>query len=128
MGWFGFGPMDGDDGMDLRDEVFHMIGVEYDEKYNCLTSNEEISELLDKNQDMLYDWIRDYDWDNRYNPGFIQEVYIQALMQVMLDYEVKISDRGKKGAIPFIKNDHWAKENKERKEEMDKLYKLVEDN
>jgi len=29
MGWFGCGALDGDDGMDLRSEVFGRIGVSY---------------------------------------------------------------------------------------------------
>lgn len=126
MGWFGCGPRDGDDSMDLDSEVFHIIGVEYDEEYNRITSEDEITKLLDDNQDKLYDWIRDYDWNTHHNPGFTQEVYIQALLALFLVYDVKISARGKKGGIPFIVNDHWATKDKDRKEEMNKLLKAVE--
>ena len=126
MGWFGCGALDGDDGMDLRSEVFGRIGVKYDEQYNCLTSNTEITKLLDDKQDELYDWIKDYDWNQHSNPEWQQDIYIQALLQVFLDYDVKISARGKKGGIPFIVNDQWAKKDKERKEAMDELLADVE--
>ena len=92
-----------------------------------ISTEEEISVLLDENQDKLYDWIRDYDWGKHRNPGFQQEIWIQALMQVMLDNKVKILPRGKKGALPFIENDTWAETNEERKEEMQKLLKAVKE-
>ena len=126
MGWFGCGALDGDDGMDLRSEVFGRIGVKYAENYDILSTPQEITELLDENQDNLYDWIADYDWDQHRNPGWQQDIYIQALLQVLLDYDVKISARGKKGGIPFIVNDQWAKSDKERKEAMDELLQDVE--
>lgn len=72
--------------------------------------------------------MKEYNWEKHSNPGFIQEVYIQATMQLMLDYNVKISERGKKVAIPFIEEDRWSLENEERKEEMQKLLKAVKDN
>jgi len=78
MGWFGTGALDGDDGMDLRDELFDLIGILYNDDYEILQTEDMISELLDKNQDKIYDWLGSYDWSKRHNPGFIQEVYIQA--------------------------------------------------
>ena len=127
MGWFGCGALDGDDGMDLQSIVFGRIGVKYDDEYNCLSTNEEITILLDTNQDKLYDWIKDYDWNKHHNPGWQQDIYIQALLQLFLDYGVKISDRGKEGGIPFIENDQWAKKDKERKEEMNILLNAVKE-
>lgn len=126
MGWFGVNPLDGDDGMDLRGFVFDIIGVKYDD-YNMLHTCSEVGLMLDENQDILYDWIRDYNWDKHSNPGFIQEVYIQALMQIFLDYDVQISERGKKDAILFIENDEWAKEDKERAKAMQRLLKQVKE-
>ena len=131
MGWFGTGARDGDDGMDLRDEIFYTYGIEQEDSefspngYNY--SNEQISEILDQNQDKIYDWLRDYDWSKRYNPRFIQEVYIQATAQLFLDYRVKISKRGKLVMLDFIKNDHCALRDKERAESMDFLYKEVQE-
>ena len=134
MGWFGYGAMDGDDGMDLRDTLFYMLGIEYvdgqpihdENPYNY--TDTEITNILEKNQDKIYDWLRDYDWNKRLNPGFIQTVYIQATAQVLLDYGVKISERGKKSIVPFIESDNWALENEERAEEMQKLLKAVKEN
>jgi hypothetical protein len=126
MGWFGCGALDGDDGMDLRSEVFSRIGVKYSENYDLISTTQEITDLLNENQDKLYDWIKDYDWKQHRNPGWQQEIYIQALLQVLLDYDVSISERGKKGGIPFIVNDQWSKSDKERKEAMDKLLQAVE--
>lgn len=128
MGWFGYGAMDGDDGMDLQNDIFHLIGVRYTEDYDLIDSKGEIRKKLDINQDDIYDWLKEYNWEKHRNPGFIQEVYIQATMQLMLDYNVKISERGKKVAIPFIEGDCWSLENEERKEEMQKLLKAVKDN
>jgi len=128
MGWFGTGALDGDDGMDLRDELFDLIGVLYDENYEILQTEDMISELLDKNQDKIYDWLGSYDWSKKYDPRFIQEVYIQATAQIMLDYGVKISERGKSVMIDFAKNDHWAKSDKARKNSMDKLITELEAN
>ena len=125
MGWFELGPLCGDDGMNSRDEIFDIIGVQYDENYDILSSCEEITQMLDENQDKLYDWIQDYDWSKRCSPSFIQEVYVQALMQVLIDYNVKISERGKKDAIPFIENDSWAKESIERANAMNLLLRHV---
>lgn len=126
MGWFGYGPLDGDDGMDLRDEIFHMLKITDPKTYEWTKTPEEIGQLLEANQETLYDWLRDYDWDKRYNPGFIQEVYIQALAYLMVEYGAKINERGKPVFLKFIKNDHWAKSEKDRKKEMKKLYKKVE--
>lgn len=125
MGWFGCGALDSDDGFDLQDELFDFIGVKYDGKYTLIQSDEEIKNLLQINQDKIYDWMRDYDWSKKYNPDFIQEVYIQGLMQIFLNYGVPISDRGVKDAIPFIENDQWAKTDKNRKIEMDILKDAV---
>ena len=95
--------------------------IEYNNKiYSCKGN-------LWKIRYKLYDWIRDYDWGKHRNPGFQQEIWIQALMQVMLDNKVKILPRGKKGALPFIENDTWAETNEERKEEMQKLLKAVKE-
>lgn len=129
MGWFGVGPMDGDDGMDLRAEVFALIGVKEDEEtYEILSTDEEIKELLESKQNLVYDWLRDYKWEERYNPGFIQEVYIQATAYLMCVYGARINERGQKAFLMFIENDHWAKEDKERKKEMKKLKKNVLNN
>jgi len=128
MGWFGTGALDGDDGMDLRDELFNFIGIKYDTNLNTLQTNEQIKSLLYDKQDEIYDWLRDYDWSERYNPGFIQQVYIQAVAQIFIDYGVKINTRGKPVFLEFIKNDQWAKSDKSRKESMDKLYNEVEAN
>jgi len=124
MGWFGYGPMDGDDAMDLQDTVFDMIGV------NEKDSNEKIKILLETKQDTIYDWLRDYDWNKNhsYNPGFIQSVYIQALGYIMCEYNVKINERGIPVFIDFIKNDVWATKKNERKKEMNKLLKKIINN
>jgi hypothetical protein len=128
MGWFGCGPMDGDDGMDLRAELWHFIGVKQDdETYEVLSSDDEIKELLESKQNLVYDWLRDYDWGT-YNPGFKQEVYIQAVAYLMCRYGARINDRGYPVFLDFIKKDQWAKQNKERKIEMKKLKKNVKKN
>lgn len=125
MGWFGTGVHDGDDPMDLISHVYYLIGVKYDDKYNILSTDDQIKEKLLKKEDFLYDWIRDIDWekDHSYNPGFTQMIYIQSLIQLFLDYGIKISDRGRKGALWFIENDSWAKSDKERAQEMERLKK-----
>lgn len=128
MGWFGTGALDGDDGMDLKDELFGFIDIKYNEDYVIIESVESIKNKLSVNQDKIYDWLRDYNWDTHSNPGFIQEVYIQALAQIFLDYGVKISERGKSVMLDFIKNDHWAKSDKKRKKSMDILYEQVRNN
>ena len=122
MGWHGTGAMDGDDGMDLRSTVFYKIGVK--DQDSPFVAQRKLME----NQDLLYDWIKDYDWEKNHshNPGFTQEVYIQALLQLFLDYGVLISKRGIKGGIPFIENDHWAQDDKKRKNSMDLLKYEVE--
>ncbi len=128
MGWFGTGAMDGDDGMDLRSELFAISGVKYNEDYDILSTEAEITTLLNESQDKIYDWLRDYDWSKRYNPGFIQEVYIQATAQVLLDYNVKVSERGKPVMLEFIRNDHWSEDDKERRKSMIELYRELENN
>jgi len=128
MGWFGTGAMDGDDGMDLRSELFAISGVKYNEDWDILSTEAEITTLLNESQDKIYDWLRDYDWSERYNPGFIQEVYIQATAQVLLDYNVKVSERGKPVMLEFIRNDHWSEDDKERRKSMIKLYRELENN
>lgn len=125
MGWSGKGPLNGDDGMDLRDEVFAICGIDgsrrIEEDYSST-----ITSLLVQNQYVLYDWIRDYPWENTYNPGLVQQFWIQALMQLFLNYDVPISERGKRGALPFIAADYWAIENEERAEAMERLKRDVE--
>ena len=121
MGWFGFVPMDGDDGMDLRAELWNFIGVKEDqETYEILSTEDEIKELLESKQNLVYDWLRDYDWGT-HNPGFKQAVYAQATAYLMCQYGARINERGKKAFIMFIDGDEWAKENKERALEMKKL-------
>lgn len=121
MGWFGYGPMDGDDGMDLRDELWHFIGVKQDdETYEVLSSDDEIKELLESKQNLVYDWLRDYDWGT-YNPGFKQAVYCQAVAYLMCRYGARINPRGKKAFLVFVDEDQWAKQDDERKAEMSKL-------
>lgn len=124
MGWFGYAPMDGDDGMDCRDEVFGFIGVEYDDDYNRLTTDDEIKELLEARQNLIYDHFRDFDWGT-YNPGFKQAVWIQALAYLMCVYGARINKRGLPVFIKFIETDEWAKDNEERALEMEKLKKNV---
>lgn len=128
MGWFGFGPLDGDDGMDLRDLVFDLINISFDPVGNTIQSNDEIRILLETNQEMIYDTMRDYDFDRHLNPGFMQRVYIQALAYIMCEYGVKINDRGKDTFIKFIDDDTWALENEERKQEMITLKNRVLEN
>lgn len=121
MGWFGCGPMDGDDGMDLRAELWHFIGVKEDEDtYEILSTEDEIKELLESKQNLIYDWLRDYDWGT-YKTGFKQTVYCQAVAYLMCQYGARINERGKKNFLIFIDDDEWAKENKERALEMKKL-------
>ena len=126
MGWFGCGPMDGDDPMDFRAEVFDRIGVVYSEDYDILTTKEEIRVLLFRKQNEIYEWLRDYNWDKHHNPGFTQSVYIQALAYIMYQYNVPILNRGRREFLRFIKNDHWAKTDNERKKEMQKLFNRVQ--
>ena len=114
--------------MDLRDKLFYLIGVKYDEDHNIISSDIDISILLDYNQDKILDWLRDYNWNELYNPGLMQCFYIQATAQVFLDYNVKISERAKKGFYQFIELDYWAEENEERATEMQKLKKAIEEN
>ena len=130
MGWFGTGALDGDDGMDLQVEIFHLLDLDTHPDMEIYHSNYEnhIKTTLENNQDKIYDWLRDYDWTERYNPGFIQEVYIQGTAQIMLDYNVKISERGKPVMIDFAKRDKWAEKDTERKASMDKLIKDLENN
>jgi len=121
MGWFGYGPMDGDDGMDLRDELWSFIGVrEDDETYEVLSTEYEIKELLESKQNLVYDWLRDYNW-GAFNPGFKQAIYCQAVAYLMCEYDARINPRGKKEFLVLINEDQWAKENDKRKVEMDKL-------
>jgi len=124
MGWFGYGPIDGDDGMDLQDIVFGMIGVTEE------NSDNEIRVLLEENQDEIYYWIRDYDWDKNHshNPGFIQTAYIQALAYIMCSYKAKINEIGMTVFVDFTENDVWAKKEPERKKEMDKLLNMLKEN
>jgi hypothetical protein len=122
MGWFGTDPLDGDDGMDCRAEVFHFCDIDYD----LLEDSSEktfkfVKNKLSINQDKLYDWIRDYNWGN-YNPGFKQMVYIQALLYIFLEYDIEINYRGFTGGLVFVVEDEWAKVDEERKESMDNLY------
>jgi len=121
----GYGALDGDEPMDFHSELMHFCGIiepfEAREKNVDPTSEEDIRNILMQKQDEIYDWMRDYNWNNFSNPGLTQQVYIQALMQILLDYNIPISERGKKGAIPFIENDAWAEKVKERKEKMEEL-------
>jgi hypothetical protein len=128
MGWFGCGPMDGDDGMDLRDEVFGMLGLDGDYDYYSEEHEDHIRETLESRQNEIYDWLRDYDWNSRYNPGFIQEVYIQGFAHLMCEYNARINERGLPVMIDFVKNDHWSKEDEERKTEMTLLLEKLEIN
>jgi len=127
MGWFGTGALDGDDGMDLQDELFNFVGVNFDDDYNIIQSDDEVRVLLESKQNEIYDWLKNYDWGN-YNPGFKQAVYIQAVAQIFINYGVKINERGRQVFLRFIKNDLWAQEDSNRKESMDKLYNEVEAN
>jgi len=121
MGWFGKGALDGDIGMDCRSKIFFLLNLDY----NKSTSSEIISSLTE-NLDIILDWLRDYDWnkEHSHNPGLVQQYYIQATYQILLDFDVRISDRMMK-AIPFIENDYWAKENRDRQLEMEKLFAAV---
>ncbi len=128
MGWFGYGPLDGDDGMDLRDLIFELINISYDPVGNTIQSDDAIRILLETNQEMIYDVLTDYDFSKHLNPGFIQIVYIQALACIMCDYGAKINERGKKTFIKFIDADTWALENAERNQEMIQLKNRVLEN
>lgn len=125
MGCFGYGPLDGDDGMNLRDELFYFLGIDDNPDVNRFHTTESIQIILKEKQDEIYDWLRDYDWTQYVNAGNMQQYYMQATAQLFLNYNVKISERGKKGLIPFIENDYWAEENIERAKEMSKLLKKV---
>lgn len=128
MGWFGFGAMDGDDAMDLQDLVFGILNVAYDNNGNTIQSVNEIKNLLETQQDLIYDTLKDYDFNKHFNPGFIQRVYIQALAHIMCDYDAKINTRGKDTFIKFIDDDTWSLENEERKQEMIALKNRVLEN
>jgi hypothetical protein len=121
MGFFGYGPMDGDDAMDLRDEVFAKLGVKFDDDANMITTNDEVKELLESRQNLIYDWLKAYDWNQRSNPGFIQTIYSLALADIMCDYGARINKRGKKAFIQFIDTDAWSEQEPERALEMSKL-------
>ena len=122
MGWFGTDPLDGDDGMDCRAEVFHFCDIDYDLLGEPSKETFKfIQNKLSENQDKLYDWIRDYEWKGS-NPGFKQAVYIQALLYIFLKYEIDINHRGYKGGLIFVVDDGWAREDEERKESMNRLY------
>jgi hypothetical protein len=125
MGWFEYGPLDGDDGMDLQDFIFDILNIRYDDFGKLIQDDNTIRVLLENNQDLLYESLKNYNYNEHLNPGFIQSVYIQALAHIMCEYNAKINDRGKNTFIKFIDSDKWSLENNERKIAMNNLKNRV---
>jgi hypothetical protein len=129
MGWFGCGPMDGDEAMDCRDEVFGFLDLGDRHEMEIIHPDYDkfVRETLESKQNLVYDLFREYDWGT-HNPGFKQTVWAQALAQLMCSYGARINKRGLKAFLMFIETDKWAEENDERKDEMEKLKQNVLDN
>lgn len=123
MGWFGYGVMDGDDPMDFRDELLGRFDVDYDKYWEDEEYFKSVGKLFEERQDEIYDWLKNYDWESRSNPGHIQCVYVQACAYVLMSHNVIINKRGYKGMKKFIKIDFWSNDDKERRKEMKKFKK-----
>ena len=118
MGWFGVDMLDGDQPLDCKDELFHILNIDTSKMNYC-----QIKDILNKNQDKIYDWLRDYDWEKLYptSPGFIQQVYSFAVIRILLNYGITLSTRGIKGIMQFVDNDILSKYSSERREIIDKF-------
>ena len=128
MGFFGTGPLENDDALDFKDELFGLLKVKYDKQYNIISSKDWISKALTKKQNKIYDWLKEYKWEKFGDKaGIKQQLYAQALAQIMIDYNININKRGLKNFKMFIKNDFWAKEEKSREKSMNKLLKSLKE-
>ncbi len=125
MGWFGFGPFDGDDAMDCEFDVANIASIDDTYFWDLNHYDFNRNKLMDARPKII-EWLRDYDWSSRSNPGFIQEAYIQCVAALFVEFDVPVTEKEKETFISFIDNDQWSKKELERAVEMQTLKEKVE--